>query len=228
VQPRAEHPDGPIRNKTYHLDEAISLCVSKVLKPIEKIKAGETVFCATEKACQWCKAAGDCPALAEKALAGVRAMFTESDHLEVPTVEDIKTLTAEQKASVMEARGLFKKFMAAIEEDVETIILSGGDIPGFKAVAGRSNRKFRGTDDETETFCKDVLKLKPGEYTKRTLLGPAPIEKLIDTKKRGGKAKLEQFKEQVIKPEGKPTIVPESDKRPSLAGHFQEVTDPLA
>lgn len=228
VQPRASHDEGPIRTKMRPRVEAMGE-LTPILAAMEDIKAGSMTYAPSESACRFCKARANCKAIADKALAGVRSMFTEAGCLDVPTAEDGRGLTNEQKAAVLEARGLFNIFIKAIEEDVETTLLSGKSFPGYKLVAGRSNRVFDGDEEEIQDFCRNVLKLKPSEFSKTTLLGPAPIEKLIDTKKRGGKAKLEQFHKFVVKPEGKPTIVPESDKRPAIQPFFKdETSDPLA
>jgi len=229
-QPRAPHADGSTRALTRTLNDAIDEVEERVYGPINKIASNQTEFVPSEKGCKFCKHAGNCPALAEKALEGVRAHFTPTGHLDVEQKENIGALTAEQKAAVMEARPLFKTFLAAIEEDVEKTLAAGGVIPGFKMVAGRSNRCFDKELDEEQVIAvlRDELKLKQADYAPPKLLGPAPIEKLIDVNKRNGKKKMERLQEIIIKPEGKPTVVPESDKRPAIKPQFEQVqNDPL-
>lgn len=222
VQPNGQHPEGPVRTEEY-TKEALLDSVERIVESVNDIKRGDTKFCASEKGCKFCKHKANCSELADKALEGVRAMFQPvTGHLEVATVQDAHGLTPEQKSSVLEARGLFKAFLAAIEEDALV-----SPPPGYKVVAGRSNRRFIGTEEEVINFCKATLKLKVSEFTEAKLLGPAKIEKLIDVKARNGKSKLEAFREQVEKPEGKPTVVLESDKRPAMASMFEKVIDPL-
>jgi RecB family exonuclease len=223
VQPRKAHDEGPVRSVSYTIGAITDGAEQAIIKANE-IKKGDTEFSPSESACQWCKAKADCPAFAEKALESIGAYFTPVGCLEVPTKDDALVLSAEKKGAVLKARGLIKSFLAAIEDDVEQTILAGGSVPGFKLVAGRSNRAWAEDEEAIIEFCKKDLKMKVGEFTKQTLLGPAPIEKHIKNLQRGGKAKMELFNAKVVKPEGKPTIVPESDKRPSLAGFFQEET----
>jgi hypothetical protein len=115
-----------------------------------------------------------------------------------------------------------------VAADIHSHLEINGPGYGLKLVRGKSNRKFKGTDEEVIEFLKTDLKLKPHQYTKSTLLGPKPIEDILKALKRGGKQKLELFAEKVEKPEGKATIVSEGDKRPALQPLFPpQETDPL-
>ncbi len=82
-------------------------------------------------------------------------------------------------------------------------------VPGYKLVEGRSNRKYR--DD---IAVAGALRAKgwPDEvlYEKK-LLGLTAMEKLV------GKKTIAELPEGlVVKPQGKPVLVPQSDKRDEL------------
>lgn len=80
--------------------------------------------------------------------------------------------------------------------------------PGWKLVEGRSTRKYSDTDAVADRLVKagyDEALL----YT-RQLLGITAMEKVI-----GKKTFAELLADLVIKPAGKPVLVPESDKRPA-------------
>jgi hypothetical protein len=228
MQPRAVHPGGPIRSYTRTLSELLAEG-EPIMGVINKINKGETEIVASEKGCKFCKHKANCEVLAEKALLGVMSHFEPTGPLNTSSPEVITRLSPEQKSSIMKARGLFKIFLAAIEDDVENTLMSGGAIPGFKLVAGRSNRCFdKGlTSDQVIDILTKELKLKMSEIAPPKLSGPAPIEKLIDVTKRNGKKKLDRLNEIIVKPEGKPTVVPESDKRSPIPCHFEEVINPL-
>jgi hypothetical protein len=88
--------------------------------------------------------------------------------------------------------------------------LEGVEIPGFKLVEGRSNRQI--TDEESLAqillqHISDPQKI----YKPRALETITALEKLF-----GKKRFAELAKDYVIKPPGKPTLVPISDKRPAL------------
>ena len=85
--------------------------------------------------------------------------------------------------------------------------LSGELYEGFKLVAGRSIRKY--TD---ETAVAEAAKAAGyRDIYKRSLLTITAMEKLM-----GKKQFSEILGDLVVKPEGKPTLVPLSDKRPEL------------
>ena len=79
-------------------------------------------------------------------------------------------------------------------------------IPGFKAVAGRTVRKF--TDDAAVASRVENAGMDPWE---RKLLGVTALEKMLGKKKFS-----ELLADLVSRPEGKPVLVPASDKRPEV------------
>ena len=101
--------------------------------------------------------------------------------------------------------------LKAWASDVEAWALArvqaGTQIPGFKVVAGRSIRKY--TDEATVAEA-----VKAAGYTDiwdKRLIGITAMERLM-----GKWAFTETLGELVVKPEGKPTLVHESEKRPAL------------
>ena len=77
---------------------------------------------------------------------------------------------------------------------------------GFKVVEGRSNRKY--TDEDAVA---DTVKKAGFDPYEPKLLGITAMEKLLGKKKFA-----EILKGLVEKPQGKPALVPESDKRPEM------------
>ena len=110
--------------------------------------------------------------------------------------------------------------IAAILEKVDEMISWGNDIKdyalqqaqsgvhfeGWKIVEGRSNRKY--TD---ENAVADTVKDAGFDPYEKKLLGITAMSTLL------GKKKFEELLGELIyKPPGKPTLVPESDKRPAM------------
>ena len=84
--------------------------------------------------------------------------------------------------------------------------ISGKEWHGFKLVEGRSNRKYT---NETAVI-QAVTDAGFDPYEKK-LLGITAMQKLL------GKDRFEELLSGFIeKPQGKPTLVPESDKRPAM------------
>jgi hypothetical protein len=85
-------------------------------------------------------------------------------------------------------------------------ILEGKEIPGYKVVAGRSNRAFADQDAALET-------IKAAGYDE-ALLYERKAKTLSELEKMLGKKTFADLVgSQIVKPVGKPTLVPLSDKR---------------
>ena len=84
--------------------------------------------------------------------------------------------------------------------------ISGKEWTGFKLVEGRSNRRY--TDEAAVTQAVTNAGFDPYE---RKLLGITAMQKLL------GKSRFDELLSPYIeKPQGKPTLVPEGDKRPVM------------
>lgn len=84
--------------------------------------------------------------------------------------------------------------------------VSGTHYDGFKVVEGRSNRKY--TDEDAVA---EVVKNAGKDPYEKKLLGITAMTSVL------GKKKFEELLGAfVYKPQGKPTLVPESDKRPAI------------
>ncbi|MGL3114817.1 DUF2800 domain-containing protein [Enterococcus faecalis] len=126
-------------------------------------------------------------------------------------LKEAPLLTNEEIAEILERAPEIKKWL----EHVETYALQkardeGEEFPGWKVVAGRSNRKVSDVEGllmvlEAEGF-EDEDILKPQE-----LKAIGQLEKVVGKKKFADLAS-----EFIIKPDGKPVLVSESDKRPAL------------
>mgnify|MGYP003119302507 CR=1 FL=1 len=160
-----------------------------------------------DKQCQWCRAKGDCKALFNYTQKIIMAEFDDIEALENPD-----NLSNEQKRIVIQNRPLIESWLKSVEQSVMTLMLDGAKFAGFKLVEGRSNRKW--SDEEQ---AKEVLLSAKGEdeiYTKKLISAPQ-AEKLL------GKNEKHLIADLIIKPNGKPTLAPESDKRPPIG----DVTD---
>ena len=103
-----------------------------------------------------------------------------------------------------------KTWLAGIEEYALQQALSGVQYAGYKIVAGRSVRKI--TDPEAVMQLLADNGFAAESYTKPTELRTiTDLEKLI-----GKKRFAELCKDYIDKPQGKPTLAPDSYKRPAF------------
>lgn len=180
------------------------------LKPAAELAAkSEGEFCAGSW-CQFCKIASTCRARAEANLQLAKYEFA-------PPAE----LSADEVAEVLARIPELTKWASDVQDYALSQALSGKHYQGFKLVAGRSVRKY--TDEMAVAEAA-----KAAGYTdiyRQQLLTITAMEKLM-----GKKAFAQILGPLVIKPEGKPTLVPSNDKRPeihvdSAADDFTETHD---
>ena len=146
--------------------------------------------------CRFCKARATCRKLAEYELEGIK--------------EDTRPaqLTDIEIAEIVQRADNIKKWLTSVEEFALQQALDGTEWPGLKVVAGRSVRKITDVERAAEL-------LTSGGYT--DIYKPQELKTLTALEKLVGKKKLADILADVIdKPAGKPTLVPESDKRPPM------------
>lgn len=198
VQPRL----GSISTFEMTIEELLSWANDFVKPQAEKAAKGEGEFDPSTDTCQWCKAKGFCKARAEK-------------NLEIAAYEfaDPNVLTASQVADILAKAQEITSWIKDVEE-YALINVRDNDlvIPGWKLVEGRSNRKL--TDEEAAIFVLEAEGFEDDDILRpRTLQTITALEKVV-----GKKRFAELLGEYVVKPEGKPVLVPEEDKRPALNG----------
>lgn len=108
-----------------------------------------------------------------------------------------------------------------LQEYATTALLAGKEIPGFKLVEGRSNRAFTDVDEAMKA-------LKAAGYNEAVLYDRKP-KTLSEIEKMLGKKRFKELMSSfVVKPKGKPTLVPATDKREAYnigAAEFEGVTN---
>ena len=160
--------------------------------------------------CTFCKAAVKCRARAEEKLALAQYEFAKPPLLTDEEIEDI--------LSRLDDLTKWANEIAAYAQDAA--INHGKQWNGFKLVEGRSVRKY---SDEAAVVAAATAAGYRDIY-KKSLISITEMEKLM-----GKKTFTEVLGGLVIKPQGKPTLVPASDKRPAIhtgANHdFTEITE---
>jgi len=195
VQPRLDN----ISTDEITVDELLNWGETYVKPRAEMAFKGEGEFVAGDH-CRFCRARYTCRARAEANLELAKYEFRE------PAL-----LTHEEIAEI-----LFKadELLAWIT-DIKTYALDqaqnhGVKFPGWKLVEGRSNRKYIDENAVAQTLI--IEGYKEEEIYTKSLIGITAMEKLL------GKKRFEELLgDLIIKPPGKPTLVPESDKRPEIS-----------
>lgn len=191
VQPRLDHIT------SFELSEKdLVYWAANTVKPIARLayegqgeqKAGDW--------CRWCKLKATCKVRAQSLLA-------------VTEKRNQAELSDAEISEILAARDAIKRWLTDIEDEVMDRLTAGGKLAGWKLVEGRSNRKI----NEPDKLAGRLLE----QYAPELIYRPQELKTLTDLEKLVGKKRFaEEFGEYVYKPDGKPTLAPESDKRPAL------------
>lgn len=145
--------------------------------------------------CKFCKIKARCSALANKMM----ACYTQNEVKEL--------ITDEQMGDILTLIPTIKTWCTAVEDYALAQALSGKHFKGHKLVEGRAIRKV--TDSDTL-----IARLLDAGHSTSDIFKPAELRSLGDLEKVTGKKKFAELAQGCIeKPQGKPTLAPESDKR---------------
>lgn len=143
--------------------------------------------------CRFCKAKAECRERAEANLALARYEF------QTPAL-----LADEEIADILGKVDVLTAWASDVKEYALQQAISGTAFPGWKLVEGRSNRKY--TSEAAVAAAVEGAGFNPYE---KKLLGITAMQKLL------GKSRFEELLAPYIeKPQGRPTLVRSSDKRP--------------
>lgn len=177
-----------------------------VLVPAAKLAwDGKGGYCAGDH-CRFCKAKAECRARAEANMALAVYDFTDPALLQICEIADILGKVDE-----------LVSWASDIKDYALAKALSGTKFDGWKVVAGRSNRKY--TDEQAAAKAVTDAGYDPYEHK---LLGITAMTTLLGRKKFD-----ELLGGLTCKPEGKPVLVPASDKRTELNMAADDFADPI-
>jgi hypothetical protein len=183
-------------DELYKLGEYISQRAQAALAPNAPRVPGN-------EQCQFCAAKPTCPELAKVTEQAIMCDFEQLDKAELQSPQN---LTDEQLRKALDAKKIIVSWLDAVEDLATERLNCGKPFAGYKLVQGRSIRIW---SDESAA-ATTLIDLLGDDAFDRKLLSPAQAEKAL------GKARAEQIAPYVGKTTGKPTLAPESDKRPAI------------
>lgn len=199
VQPRLDH----LSEFEITLEDLLAFG-KKVIEAAQKTVGEDTELVPGTTQCRFCAAKDRCPALAERNMKLINEGF---ESYERPGErKQIDELTPEQIALILKNIDGVANWAKGLEARGQELLEKGVNVPEFKLVAGRSLRKW--IDEETASKALVHKLTKKKAFTEK-LISVAQAEKLL-----GKDSKI--LKDHAFKPEGKPTIAHESDKREAI------------
>ncbi len=152
----------------------------------------------------FCRARYQCPARHEQSMEIAQQSFS----LIAPDL-----LSLEQVAAILPKADQLIKWLTDVKEFAIAEAERGIEVPGYKLVEGRSNRKYKSAD--AVAIRLQEAGIESEIIFERSLLGITAMEKAI------GKKRFEELLvDHIEKPPGKPTLVADSDKRPAISAGF--------
>lgn len=158
-----------------------------------ELKAGEWCkFCAVKNRC--------------------RTLYQKNMELAKYDFQKPALLNDEEIADILKKTPALIEWANSIQEYAQDKAINQGKVwPGFKLVEGISRRKWLDEDAVAEAIFTNIPEASEDQIYDMKLKTITQIEKIF-----GKKVVAEQLSDVIVKPQGKPTLVPVSDKRPAL------------
>lgn len=169
-----------------------------VLRPTaEKAWAGQGVT-KVGSHCKFCRFKAQCRAQKE-------ALVSEFE-----THGDTRALTLDEIGDILGKSDMFTDWLASVRAFATQAATRGEKVKGWKLVEGRSVRVINDTETAIERL--NAIGLSTEDVTSRKLKGIGDLERLV-----GKKPLAATLAGLIVKPQGPPTLVPESDRREELS-----------
>ena len=213
VQPRDRNDPNAVRTWSLTRRE-LSMFTTQIGAKAWQALHGEGEFAPSDDACKFCPAKGICAAYGHQGLVAL------PEEARIITLPDPGALSREQRIKALKAKRVLHDWLEALEDQERAELSAGAEPMGFKLVEGKANRTWVDVDAATKLLNNHLTidELRP----RADLISPAQAEKALkgielSTKFQNKLASL------ITRPEGKPTLVPEDDKRPALKPQLQNL-----
>lgn len=182
---------------------------NEIVKESAKKALGDDAQCIAGEYCDshFCKARAVCRAYNEQRMKLAKYDFIKPNEL-----------TNEEIADVLEIAPKIKSWCEVVESYVIDRALNGDKFPGYKLVEGQSRRKYSDENAVISTLFENGYALE--DYTDCKLKSITKMTELLGSDKFN--ELLGRF---IIKPKGKPTLVPETDERPEIGSTASAISD---
>ncbi len=208
VQPRLDH----VSEKEISVEDLLAWG-TLVVEAAQATIGDDTQLVPGKTQCRFCAAKDRCPALAETNLKLINNGF---ETYEKPGQrKQLDVLLPEQIALILNNIDGVASWAKSVEAYAQELLENGETVPGYKMVTGRSFRKWSDEEAASKALVRKLTKKKA--FTEK-LISVAQAEKIL-----GKEHKL--IKDYAFKPEGKPTIAHESDKREAISTNIADGFD---
>ena len=154
------------------------------------------------KACRWCTKSATCSALNTVVFEAVEAV-------------DPADVASDDLGAAMAKVDMIEAWIKSVRAETEKRLLDGRAVSGFKLVQGKRGNRQWSNAEEAERVLKS-MRVPHDQMYDYKVVSPTTADKLA---KAGtiGPRQWPKLQELITQSEGKPSVAPESDKRPALA-----------
>lgn len=200
-QPRLDHFDC----ETMTVAALLAWIDTNIIPAVARIESGEDIRKPGEH-CQFCKAEATCKARAQQVTESLNDDW--DDFIESgPDVSKPGELTDDEIGKILQHKKALESWLNAVKEHAYQTIEAGGEVPGWKLVAGNNARKWIDEDEALEAF-KAQRALKQDEYAPRKLISPAQADKVLPAKSK--------LRDMIKTERNRPSLVEASNKKAAL------------
>jgi hypothetical protein len=202
VQPRAPHPNGPIR-KCVVMRSAMSMWEVDLKLAALATEAKDAPLSAGEH-CRFCRAAAVCPERRRASLDAAGAEFTDKGALIVQPVQELTPVSMGRLLSEIDQ---IEAWCRRVREHAHMEATHGRLPEGWKLVAKRAYRKWK--DEEAAADALRAKGLEDEDIYARKLMSPAAADKLL-------KSDAKSLVSLVSKESSGTVLAPLEDTRPAV------------
>ncbi|BAQ16069.1 DUF2800 domain-containing protein [Methyloceanibacter caenitepidi] len=204
IQPRAPHPDGSARSKDYDILDLLEFELD--LAQAAKATEAEAAPLVAGDWCGFCPALPTCGAAREKARTAALADFKDDDEWST------EAMTPEALAKVLEEADFILTWVKSVQEYAHAEAVAGRCPTGYKLVAKRATRKWKGDEEEIKGALEIDFDLSDEDILKEPeMRSPAQLEKVV------GKKAFKDIEAKLVEKVSSGTnLVAVSDKRPAV------------
>lgn len=178
IQPRAFHPDGPVRSETIGVEELLDF--AEDILQAAKAAQDPAAPASPGEHCLFCRASSTCPAKGDRALAIARDEFTAEALPPVATlpVDQVAAMVSQVEPKLAIVESWLKDARKLLQERLE----AGDEVPGVKLVAKRATRVWSDVEKVKAWALLEAGLSESDIYTTPELISPAQVEKLVGKK----------------------------------------------
>lgn len=222
VQPRAEHPLGPVR-RWVTTPERIAQFKHDLKEHIEETRKPNAVTC-TGKWCRFCNAKLICPAMRDKTYELAKIDFAQRP--ENNAIKHPSMLTPEEIKLFLDNADLLEQYIKDVKAYALRILDNGGTIEGYKLVrSNKTHRKWNDSEENITSMLSLELGIDPEDLYDKSLKTPAQVEKALGNTK-GVKDIVASY---CYRPEGELKLARDEDLRekqtPTAIADFQAISE---